>query len=147
VIYGLGASFDGDLRTADLLNDTPYNTYTRAGLPPTPIAMPGAASLRAAVQPEESDALYFVATGDGGHHCSATLAEHQRAVQRSLRRLGAGKSTQITTVQRIVERAGFEVVVTREPGGTPLAERIRELALSPRDEAVPCGPRSRAAPG
>ena len=94
VIYGLGSSFDGDLRTADLLNDTPYNTYARAGLPPTPIAMPGAASLRAAVQPEEGDALYFVATGDGGHHFSATLAEHQRAVQRYLRRLGGGSAPQ-----------------------------------------------------
>jgi UPF0755 protein len=94
VIYGLGTAFDGDLRTADLLKDTPYNTYTRAGLPPTPIAMPGAASLRAAVQPEETDALYFVATGDGGHQFSATLAEHQRAVQRYLRRLGSGSTPQ-----------------------------------------------------
>jgi peptidoglycan lytic transglycosylase G len=85
VIYGLGAAFDGDLRTADLLRDGPYNSYTRAGLPPTPIAMPGAASLRAAVRPEESEALYFVATGDGGHHFSATLAEHQRAIERYLR--------------------------------------------------------------
>jgi UPF0755 protein len=94
VIYGLGASFDGDLRTADLLSDTPYNTYTRAGLPPTPIAMPGAASLRAAVQPDQGEALYFVATGDGGHHFSATLAEHQRAVQRYLQRLGGGTAQQ-----------------------------------------------------
>jgi UPF0755 protein len=94
VIYGLGASFDGDLRTADLLTDTPYNTYTRAGLPPTPIAMPGAASLLAAVQPDQGDALFFVATGDGGHYFSATLAEHQRAVQRYLQRLGGGTAQQ-----------------------------------------------------
>jgi UPF0755 protein len=94
VIYGLGSGFDGDLRSADLLNDTPFNTYTRAGLPPTPIAMPGAGSLHAAVQPEETDALYFVATGDGGHHFSATLAEHQRAVARYLRRLGGGAAQQ-----------------------------------------------------
>jgi UPF0755 protein len=84
VIYGMGAGFDGDLRVADLQRDTPYNTYTRAGLPPTPIAAPGAGSLQAAVQPEEGDALYFVATGDGGHHFSATLAEHQQAVERYL---------------------------------------------------------------
>ena len=84
VIYGLGATFDGNLRRADLTADSPYNTYTRAGLPPTPIAMPGAASLRAAVQPQETDALYFVATGTGGHVFSATLAEHQRALARYL---------------------------------------------------------------
>jgi UPF0755 protein len=90
VIYGLGADFDGDLRARDLESDTAYNTYTRTGLPPTPIAMPGAASLRAAVQPEEGEALYFVATGDGGHHFSATLAEHERAVARYLRRLREG---------------------------------------------------------
>ena len=65
VIYGLGAAFDGNLRKRDLLADTPYNTYTRRGLPPTPIAMPGAASLRAAVQPAPTSALYFVARGDG----------------------------------------------------------------------------------
>jgi UPF0755 protein len=88
VIYGLGAAYDGDLRSRDLVNDTPYNTYTRYGLPPTPIALPGAASLRAAAQPADSPALYFVATGngDGSHHYSATLAEHNAAVQRFLAR-------------------------------------------------------------
>ena len=82
VIYGLGAAFDGNLRKRDLLADTPYNTYTRRGLPPTPIAMPGAASLRAAVQPANSRALYFVARSDGSGASvfSETLADHNRAV-------------------------------------------------------------------
>jgi len=82
VIYGLGAEFDGNLRSADLKRDTPYNTYTRAGLPPTPIAMPGRASLRAALNPAAGEALFFVATNDGGHVFSATLSEHQCAVMR-----------------------------------------------------------------
>ena len=82
VIYGLGAAFDGDLRWQDLLTDTPYNTYTRKGLPPTPIALPGAESLTAAVQPAPGDALYFVANGVGGHVFSATLEEHNQAVNR-----------------------------------------------------------------
>jgi len=82
VIYGLGDAFDGNLRKRDLQTDTPFNTYTRPGLPPTPIAMPGAASLRAAVQPESSKALYFVARGDGSSEFSETLAEHNRAVNK-----------------------------------------------------------------
>ncbi len=82
VIYGLGEKFDGNLRRRDLLADTPWNTYTRAGLPPTPIAMPGKASLLAAVQPERTKALYFVAKGDGTSHFSASLDEHNRAVNR-----------------------------------------------------------------
>ena len=82
VIYGLGESFDGNLRKKDLLTDTPWNTYTRAGLPPTPIAMPGKASLLAAVQPAPSKALYFVARGDGTSAFSATLDEHNRAVNK-----------------------------------------------------------------
>jgi UPF0755 protein len=86
VIYGLGEKFDGNLRREDLERDGPYNTYTRAGLPPTPIALPGAAALRAAVQPDEHGELYFVATGegDGRHSFSKTLAEHEAAVQRYL---------------------------------------------------------------
>jgi len=80
VIYGLGDSFDGNLRKRDLLADTPYNTYTRAGLPPTPIAMPGLASLRAAVRPDPTKALYFVARGDGSSVFSDNLADHNRAV-------------------------------------------------------------------
>ena len=82
VIYGLGEKFDGNLRRKDLLTDTPWNTYTRAGLPPTPIAMPGKASLLAAVQPERTKALYFVARGDGSSHFSSSLDEHNRAVNR-----------------------------------------------------------------
>lgn len=82
VIYGMGERFDGNLRKADLLTDTPYNTYTRVGLPPTPIALPGAASIRAAINPEVSRALYFVAKGDGRHQFSNTLDEHNRAVAR-----------------------------------------------------------------
>ncbi|MBL8396956.1 MAG: endolytic transglycosylase MltG [Candidatus Accumulibacter sp.] len=82
VIYGLGEQFDGNLRQRDLLTDTPYNTYSRAGLPPTPIAMPGLASLRAALHPATTDALYFVARGDGSSQFSRTLEEHNRAVAR-----------------------------------------------------------------
>ncbi len=82
VIYGLGDKFDGNLRKRDLQTDTPWNTYTRAGLPPTPIAMPGKASLMAAVQPESTKALYFVAKGDGSSHFSESLDEHNRAVNR-----------------------------------------------------------------
>jgi UPF0755 protein len=82
VIYGLGAKFDGNLRKADLTTDTPYNTYTRAGLTPTPISMPGEASLMAAVKPDVTKALYFVARGDGSSEFSENLAAHNRAVNR-----------------------------------------------------------------
>jgi len=82
VIYGLGEGFDGNLRRRDLEADSPYNTYVRSGLPPTPIAMPGLASLAAVVQPAESSALYFVARGDGSSHFSESLSEHNRAVNR-----------------------------------------------------------------
>ncbi len=80
VIYGLGEAFDGNLRKRDLQTDTPFNTYTRGGLPPTPISMPGKASLLAAVRPEATRALYFVARGDGSSAFSETLADHNRAV-------------------------------------------------------------------
>ena len=82
VIYGLGPAFDGNLRKRDLQADTAYNTYTRSGLPPTPIALPGVASLRAAVRPEATKALYFVSRGDGSSAFSESLAEHNRAVNR-----------------------------------------------------------------
>jgi UPF0755 protein len=82
VIYGLGERFDGNIRRSDLQTDTPYNTYTRAGLPPTPIAMPGRNSLLAAVKPASTKAMYFVARGDGASYFSATLEEHNAAVRR-----------------------------------------------------------------
>jgi UPF0755 protein len=89
VIYGMMERFDGNIRRADLRRDTPYNTYTRSGLPPTPIAMPGRDSLRAATQPNVTGALFFVATGngDGSHYFSKTLDEHNAAVNRYLRKL------------------------------------------------------------
>ena len=80
VIYGMGERYDGNIRKRDLTTDTPWNTYTRDGLPPTPIAMPGAASLRAAMHPAQSSYLYFVARGDGSHEFSRSLEEHNRAV-------------------------------------------------------------------
>ena len=80
VIYGMGQRFDGNIRRRDLTTDTPYNTYTRDGLPPTPIAMPGWSALLAAVKPAQSDKLYFVAKGDGSHYFSRSLDEHNRAV-------------------------------------------------------------------
>ncbi|QNN55469.1 endolytic transglycosylase MltG [Diaphorobacter ruginosibacter] len=82
VIYGMGERFDGNLRKRDLQADTPWNTYTRAGLPPTPISLPGKAALLAAVQPARTKALYFVAKGDGSSHFSTSLDEHNRAVNR-----------------------------------------------------------------
>ncbi len=82
VIYGMGAAFDGNLRRADLTTDTPYNTYVRIGLPPTPIALPGREAIHAVLHPAAGDSLYFVAKGDGGHAFSATLEEHNRAVRR-----------------------------------------------------------------
>jgi UPF0755 protein len=80
VIYGIGEQFDGDIRFRDLRKDTPYNTYTRAGLPPTPIAMPGKEAIHAVLHPAPGDSLYFVARGDGSHEFSATLGAHNRAV-------------------------------------------------------------------
>lgn len=89
VIYGIGERYDGDIRTVDLRTDGPYNTYTRAGLPPTPIALPSAATLHATARPERTDALYFVASpkGDGSHVFSATLEQHNAAVAQYLTKL------------------------------------------------------------
>lgn len=81
VIYGMGESYDGNIRRKDLTADTPYNTYLRKGLPPTPICLPGRAALEAALHPKEGDSLYFVARGDGGHVFSPNLKEHNKAVR------------------------------------------------------------------
>jgi UPF0755 protein len=91
VIYGMGAAYTGNIRRSDLTTDTPYNTYTRAGLPPTPIAMPGEAALRAATRPAPGDALYFVAVGDGSgrHVFSASLDAHNAAVRAYVQRYRA----------------------------------------------------------
>lgn len=86
VIYGMGENFDGDIRRSDLKRDTPYNTYTRRGLPPTPIALPGKAALQAAAHPAAGEAMFFVADGQGGHTFSVTLEDHNKAVQELIRR-------------------------------------------------------------
>ncbi|MES9818476.1 MAG: endolytic transglycosylase MltG [Candidatus Thiodiazotropha sp.] len=82
VIYGMGESYNGNIRKRDLTRDTPYNTYLHKGLTPTPIAMPSGAAIRAALNPQEGNSLYFVATGDGGHYFSSTLEEHNKAVRK-----------------------------------------------------------------
>lgn len=92
VIYGMGDRYNGNIRRKDLETDTPYNTYTRSGLPPTPIAMPGLASIEAALHPEKTKALYFVGKGDGSHAFSNTLAEHNRAVAKYQLKRKSGKS-------------------------------------------------------
>jgi UPF0755 protein len=89
VIYGIGPRFDGNLRKADLRRDNPYNTYMNKGLPPTPIAMPSRESIFAALHPIKSNALYFVAKGDGSSHFSSTLSEHESAVDRYQRKSSA----------------------------------------------------------
>jgi UPF0755 protein len=97
VIYGLGAEFDGDLRRRDLVTDTPYNSYTRAGLPPTPIALVGREALDAATRPATTRSLYFVATGlgDGRHYFAETLAAHNANVSRHLANLRAGRGVRV----------------------------------------------------
>jgi UPF0755 protein len=85
IIYGMGENYQGDIRRRDIRQDTPYNTYTRRGLPPTPIALPGKASLQAAAQPAAGEAMFFVADGQGGHTFSRTLDEHNKAVQQLIK--------------------------------------------------------------
>ena len=101
VIYGLGESYDGNIHSRDLVTDTPYNTYTRSGLPPTPICLPSRESVLAAMHPLDSGELYFVATGTGGHHFSKTLEEHNGAVKAYLEHLrtqGNGAQKQAASV-------------------------------------------------
>ena len=96
VIYGMGAAYQGNIRRSDLTTDTPYNTYTRSGLTPTPIAMPGKAALRAATRPAEGEALYFVAVGDGSgrHVFSRNLVEHNAAVRQYVQRYRAQRQAE-----------------------------------------------------
>jgi hypothetical protein len=153
VIYGMGAAFDGNLRKKDLQADTPWNTYTRGGLPPTPIAMPGKASLLAAVQPAQSKSLYFVARATAPASSASSLDDHNRAVNKYQRgatpnpRRPNERTGLFLTLRRhrrrrqvdphrgagrAVPRAGPHRALTREPGGTPLAETLRGLILNSR---------------
>jgi UPF0755 protein len=102
IIYGLGAKYDGNIHRRDLERDGPYNSYTRNGLPPTPIALPGGASLHATLHPANEKSLYFVATGlgDSSHHFSATYAEHNAALRAFLQRTGATPDSAITSGKR-----------------------------------------------
>jgi peptidoglycan lytic transglycosylase G len=103
VIYGLGSRYDGRIHTRDLTTDTPYNSYTRSGLPPTPIALPSLESLLAALHPDQTEDLYFVATGQGGHHFSRTLEQHDAELREYLARL----------------RAQQQAAARRQPAGSP----------------------------
>jgi UPF0755 protein len=106
VIYGLGEAYDGNITRADLKRETPYNTYRIAGLPPTPIAMPGAEAIRASLSPQETEALYFVARGDGTHKFSRTLEEHEQAVRDyQLRRRSDYRSTPESSTTADAEKA------------------------------------------
>lgn len=125
VVYGLGGAYDGTIHTRDLQRDTAYNTYTREGLPPTPIALPGRESLLAAVQPAATTALYFVATGlgDGAHHFSTTLEEHNAAVQTYLVRLRnqerSAQKTAVTPSAAAEEAAAAAVTTERSEQKRP----------------------------
>ncbi|SQC47564.1 protein YceG like protein [Klebsiella pneumoniae subsp. pneumoniae] len=155
VIYGMGAGYTGKLTRKDLETPTAYNTYTISGLPPGPIAVPGEASLKAAAHPAKTPYLYFVADGKGGHTFTTNLVSHNRAVQDYLKVLkekmrsnyiviegleGAGKTTARQLVVETLQSAGIhDMVFTREPGGTILAEKLRSLVLdiqSTGDEVI-----------
>lgn len=155
VIYGMGEGYTGKLTRKDLETPTAYNTYTISGLPPGPIAVPGEASLKAAAHPAKTSYLYFVADGKGGHTFTTNLVSHNRAVQDYLKVLkekmrsnyiviegleGAGKTTARQLVVETLQSAGIhDMVFTREPGGTVLAEKLRSLVLdiqSTGDEVI-----------
>lgn len=155
VIYGMGEGYNGKLTRKDLETPTAYNTYTISGLPPGPIAVPGEASLKAAAHPAKTPYLYFVADGKGGHTFTTNLVSHNRAVQDYLKVLkekmrsnyiviegleGAGKTTARQLVVETLQSAGIhDMVFTREPGGTILAEKLRSLVLdiqSTGDEVI-----------
>jgi UPF0755 protein len=123
VIYGMGATYTGNIRRADLLADTPYNTYTRPGLPPTPIAMPGVDALKAATQPAGGDTLYFVAVGDGSgrHVFTRTLAEHQAAVREYIQRYRARNASPAPAVPAPAPAATPPVAppVAEQPAAPP----------------------------
>src|SRR5690606_11090274 len=120
VIYGMRERYDGNIRRSDLTRDTPWNTYTRTGLPPTPIALPGREAIFAALNPEHTDAIFFVAMGDGsgGHYFSTTLAELNAAVGRDLERLRMRSLTEAWN-QIIPEHAGAAAAAGADP--TPAA--------------------------
>ena len=97
IIYGIGENFDGDIKSKDLKTDNPYNTYTRFGLPPSPISLPGVAALQATAHPADGEAMFFVASGQGGHNFSVTLEEHNKAVQQYLKNRASQDSTKVDT--------------------------------------------------
>lgn len=157
VVYGLGPDFSGRLRRADLERDTDYNTYLRPGLPPTPIALPGRAAIEAALRPEDGDALYFVARGDGSHHFRRRLRNitapfaaissaprvppakssvGERWLAGEHRGGGGRKSTVLAAAEAFLRGRGEQVVSVREPGGTALGERLRTLLLEPGSEPI-----------
>jgi UPF0755 protein len=125
VIYGIRDRYDGNIRKRDLTTDTPYNTYTRSGLPPTPIALPGRDAIVAAVNPEKTDALFFVAIGDGsgGHYFSATYEEHNQALKRYLERLRIRSLAEAWAAVQTPEPATAPAPPVAAPATAPAAPR------------------------
>jgi dTMP kinase len=157
VIYGMGEAYDGNIRKRDLQTDTPYNTYTRAGLPPTPIALPSREAIDAVVQPLETGDIFFVATGPWRriarvlgdtrgaqcrHRTLTCTAKRQQDPMTQARFItlegieGAGKTTVADRITQSLRARGIKVHATREPGGTKVAERIRALVLDRGEEHI-----------